>query len=248
MFKVKATMVAALGDTQNYPCHFGYTVGDEIIWTGAEFKGRICPAILATLSQKVSDLYSAGPRYVDPSYYYPFWYCSPSAVAPDMKKYDGLGLKPVLKTIEEPRMSMANLLPPDAFKWPPKSERTINKGISFICPDSRTALVFSLEAFDLAEDGDCICYFRRMMVILSRVKSKPGIALDKILMEFTKKEIEEIHPPLSQIMIQILVEELMLMNYVEVKDDKVTVTPKGVKKLNGFKKTLTTEEKEALKV
>jgi hypothetical protein len=241
-------MVAVLGDSETYPCHFNYKVGDSIIYDGAEFKGRICPAILATLSEKVSNLYAAGPRYKDPSYYYPFWYCSPSAADPSMKKYDGIGFKPVLKTIEEPKMSMANLLPNGSFQWPPHSERDINKGIAFVCPDSRTALVFALEAFDLAESGDSICYFRRQMVLLSRVLAKPGIAMDKILGEFTKKEAVEVHPPLSQVMIQVLVEELELMGYVTIKDNEVTVTPKGVKKLEAFKAKLTAEEKAALKV
>jgi hypothetical protein len=248
MFKVKATVVAILGDPISYPCHFDYKIGSEIIWTGANFIGRICPAILVQLSQKVSDLYSAGPRHVDPSYYYPFWYCSPSAVDPTKKKYDGIGFKPVLKTIKEPKMSMANLVPQGAFVWPPQSERTINKGISFVCPDGRTSIAFALEAFDLAEDGDCVCYFRRQMVILSRLQKKTAVPMEKILDEFTKKEIEEIHPPLSLIMVRVLVEELDLLGFVTIKNDKVTVTPKGKKKLAEFVGKLSAEEKKALKV
>jgi ribosomal protein S19E (S16A) len=86
------------------------------------------------------------------------------------------------------------------------------------------------------------------MSILSRVLPKPGIAVDKILNEFTKKEIEDIYPSLSQILVQALVEELELMGYLEVKDGKAKVTDKGAKKLESFKASLTAEEKEALKM
>jgi uncharacterized repeat protein (TIGR04076 family) len=44
MFRVKATVVAALGDPENYPCHFNYKIGDEIIYDGAEIRGGSRPA------------------------------------------------------------------------------------------------------------------------------------------------------------------------------------------------------------
>ena len=108
--------------------------------------------------------------------------------------------------------------------------------------------MFKLEAFDLADDGDSLPYFRRDMCILSRVLPKPGIALDAIINEFTKEEIEEIYPSLSQMLINALVEELELMGYLKIKDSKATVTKKGEAKLEDFKKTLSAEEREALRV
>jgi uncharacterized repeat protein (TIGR04076 family) len=248
MFKVKITVIGFAGDTQKYPCHFNYKVGDEIIWTGAEFKGRICPAILIPLAQKVDGLYKAGPRYVENAFYYPFWYAPVSEYDPSYKKYDGIGFKPVLKTIEEPQYHMAHLRPPHTYTWPPYPERTIMKGASIQCGDLRTAATFKLEAFDLADDGDCVTYYRRMMVILAKVLEKPGIPVDKILSLYTKKEIEGIYPSLSPIMVGILVEELALMGYVEVKGDKVTVTKKGEAKLKSFIKGLPAEDKKALKL
>jgi hypothetical protein len=248
MFKVKATMIGFQGDTKRYPCHFNYSVGDEIIWTGAEFKGRICPAILVPLSQKVDGLYKAGPRYVESGYYLPFWYAPVSEYDPAYKKYDGIGFKPVLKTIEEPKYHMAHLRPANSYLWPPCPERTINKEIFLQCGDLRTAATFKLEAFDLADDGDCVTYFRRMMVILDRVMKKPGIGVEEILSLFTRKEIEDIYPALSPIMIQMLVEELELVGYLEVKKGKATVTPKGAAKVKGFMAGLTAEEKTALKL
>jgi len=247
MFKVKATVIAASGNTELYPCHFNYKIGDEIIWTGAEYKGRICSAILNILSQKVFDLYNAGPRWVESSYYYPFWYSTASPIDPSKKKYDGIGFSPLLKTIEEPRFHMANLRDPQTFIWPPLTER-VSRDITFMCPDLRTAMVFKVEAIDLADDGDGLTYFRRMMVMLSRIKNKPGIAVEKILDEFTEKEITTIHPVLSPIMIKCLSEELELMKYLDITNGKATITDKGIKKLEDFKSKLTVEEKEALRV
>ena len=83
---------------------------------------------------------------------------------------------------------------------------------------------------------------------MNKVLPKSGIAVDKILNEFTKEEIEEIYPALSQILVGILVEELELMGYLEIKEGKATVTDKGVKKIEDFKASLTAEEREALKM
>ena len=34
-FKVKATLIGFLGNTERYPCHFNHKVGDEVILLGA---------------------------------------------------------------------------------------------------------------------------------------------------------------------------------------------------------------------
>ena len=248
MFKVRATVVNMLGDTGKYPCHFNYKIGDEIIWTGAEFKGRICPAILPMLGTKVADLYAAGPRWVESMYYYPFWYCAPSVYDPSRKKYDGTGFKAVLKTIPDIKYGMSLLRDPKSFNWPPHPERTVCKDIIITCPDYRTSVVLKLEAFDLADDGDSVMFFRRMMVILNKILPKPGIELDKIINEFSIEERDDIEPQLSPVMIQCLTEELELVGYLKTDDGKVTVTSKGKRKLEAFKTSLTLEERDALKV
>jgi uncharacterized repeat protein (TIGR04076 family) len=248
MFKVKATVVNMLGDTEKYPCHFNYKIGDSFIWTGAEFKGRICPAFLPIIGQKVSDLYSAGPRWVDSMYYVPFWYSPPSVYDPSLKKYDGIGFKPVFKTIPDIKYGMSVLRDPNSFKWPPHPERTVSKDIMVTCPDYRTSVVLKLEAFDLADDGDCITYFRRMMVILHKVQAKGEVEIKKIIDEFSPKERDEIYPPLSQILIDCLVEELELIGYMEIKKNGASVTDKGKEKLKSFVASLDAEEREALGV
>jgi uncharacterized repeat protein (TIGR04076 family) len=248
MFKVKATVVAALGDPENYPCHFNYKIGDEIVYDGAEIHGRICSAILAPLAAKMTDLYAAGPRWTESIHYVPFWYSTASPLDPSMKKYDGIGFKPLLDNIDEPPMSMAHLQPPGAFAWPPQQERTIKRDWSFYCPDTRTALVFALEPFDLADNGDSITYFRRQMVMMDRMSGHDSLSKAEMLDLFTGWEQTNIHPVLTPLMIEMLLEELVLLGYVEELGERFAITPKAVAKVEAFKIGLTAEEREALRV
>jgi uncharacterized repeat protein (TIGR04076 family) len=248
MFKVKATVVGFLGDEAKYPCHHQYKIGDKFIYDGENFIGRICPSLAPLLVSKLIELHAAGPRYVDPIHYFPFWYSPVSVEDPNLKKYDGLGFRNVLTTYVEPQGNMANLVPANAFKWPPHPERTVAKDITIICPDFRTSVLVKLEAFDLADKGRNVPYFRRQMAILDKVLTKPGIQVDKILNEFSKEEIEGIYPALSQVMVQALVEELELMGYLEIRNGKASATKKGEVKLQDFKASLSAEEREALGV
>jgi uncharacterized repeat protein (TIGR04076 family) len=247
MFKVKATVIDMLGDIKKYPCHFGYRIGEEIIFTGAEFHGRICPGVLDILAPKVVALHAAGPRYAEPSYYFPFWYSPPSVRDPRMKKYDGIGFRNVLHTIADLDYGMSLLMPEDSGKWPPHPERTVGKGITAICGDTRTSVKFKLEAFDLAEDGSCMPYFRREMSVLNKVALKPGILVKKIFKEFTREEIETIYPALSPVLVEIFIQELADIGFLELENGRAFHTKKGKSKLADFKKSLTPEEKKALK-
>jgi uncharacterized repeat protein (TIGR04076 family) len=246
MFKVKITVVGFLGDEEKYPCHFQHKIGDEIIYDGEKFVGRLCSGVQTEVAEKALILFKAGPRYVEPGNYYAFWYAPVSAKDPSLKKYDGLGFRNVFETYKEPRYHMANMIPKNAFKWPPYEARDIAKDPIVVCGDVRTAVVFKLEAFDVADAGFVVPYFRRQMVILSKVLAKQGIQVAEILNEFSKEEIETIYPALSPIMIEILVEELELVGHVRVDDGKVTVTDKGAKKLEDFKASLPAEDREAL--
>ena len=246
MFKVKATVVDFLGDEEKYPCHFQHKIGDEFIWDGEKFIGRICPSLTPLLVPKMMELWAAGPRWVDSMHYVPFWYAPVSAKDPSLKKYDGLGFRNVLETYVEPKYHMANLVTPNAFKWPPHPEKTVAKDMAVICPDIRTAALVKLEVVDLSEKGYDVPYFRREMSILKKVLPKPGIKVDKILDEFSREEIEGIYPALSQVIIQAFVEELELMGYLEIKNGKATVTRKGEARLGDFKASLSAEERKAL--
>jgi hypothetical protein len=250
MFQVKATVVGFMGDEGKYPCHFQHKIGDEFIYDGEKYVGRICPGFSAVLIPRMMDYFAAGPRQVpSPQYYYAFWYAPVSRRDETKKIYDGIGFRNVLETAVEPPRHIAALKPKNAFDWPPASERTVFLDRSIvICGDTRTSLIAKIEAFDLADKGDSVTYFRREMSILHKVLPKPDIPADQILGEFTKEQIEDIYPALSPIMIQILCEELELMGYLKISKGKATVTPKGEKKLRAFKKALTREERQALKI
>jgi hypothetical protein len=246
MFKIRATVVDFLGDEEKYPCHFLYKIGDEIMWDGESFIGKICPVIIPQLIPRMQEMHSAGPRWTEPGYYYPYWTAPVSIKNPSKKKYDGRGFQNVLETRIEPKYHMANLMPPKAWIWPPHSKLDINRDPGFYCPDTRTAVAFKLEAIDLSSKGFDTPFFRREMTILHKVLPKPGIKLEKIIDEFTKEENEGIYPALNQLMMGVFFEELELMGYLDIKDGKATISEKGKKKLDDFIKSLSNEEREAL--
>ena len=86
------------------------------------------------------------------------------------------------------------------------------------------------------------------MAILGKVLPKQGIEVDKILNEFSNEEKEGIYPALNQVFLQILVEELELIGYLEIKNGKASVTEKGKAKIEDFKASLSAEEREALRI
>jgi hypothetical protein len=250
VFQVKATVIGFAGNEEKYPCHFQHKIGDTFIYDGEKYIGRICPGLSAAVVPRMMDFFAAGPRPVpSPQYYYAFWYAPVSRRDESNTKFDGIGFRNVLHTEVEPPGSIASLKPSHAFDWPPVNQRTVALNNSIItCGDTRTSLQMRIEAFDLADKGDSVTYFRREMSILSRVLRKPGIELNRILDEFTTEEIEGIYPALSPILVQILVEELALIQYVTVEGGKVTATEKGEAKIELFRNSLTAEEREALKV
>ena len=250
MFQVKATVVGFMGDEDKYPCHFQHKIGDEFIYDGEKYIGRICPGFSAALIPRMMEFFAAGPRMVPPpQYYYAFWYAPVSRRDESRKIYDGVGFRNVLESAVEPPRHIAGLKPKHAFDWPPDSDRTVFLDRStVICGDTRTSLVAKIEAFDLADKGDSVTYFRREMSILHKVIGKPGIRVDQILAEFTKEQIEEIYPALSPILIEILSEELELTGYLRIEEGKATATMKGEAKLEAFRKNLTQEERQALQI
>jgi uncharacterized repeat protein (TIGR04076 family) len=246
MFKVKATVVKFLGDVQRYPCHHQYQLGDEFIFDGAAFSGSVCPSLAITLVPKMMELHSAGPRYRDYLFYYPFLYAPLSVDDPESKKLDGLGYKNVLSNYQETPYHMSKLTSSETFTWPPRAERFQHRDVSLICPDFRTSVVVKVEAFDLSDAGRNIPFFRREMTILDKVLKNPGIKKDRILNEFTLTQVKDIYPAMGQAMVDSLLEEMEVVGYLEIRDGQVFPNPKAKAKLAGFKKSLTKDEKSAL--
>jgi uncharacterized repeat protein (TIGR04076 family) len=248
MFKVKATVVDFLGDTEKYPCHHQYKLGDEFIFDGESFTGRICPSLAISVVPRMMEIHSAGPRYKDYVHYYPFLYAPVSMEDPESKIYDGLGFKNIFTTYKEEKYNVANLVSSGSFKWPPPDKRITHRDIRMICPDYRTSVAVKIEAFDISDKGRNIPYFRREMLILDKLIKKPGIKADELLSEFSKKQIEDIYPALSKVMLEALLEELELMGYLEYKGGKVFANRKAVNKFNTFINSLSKEERLALQV
>ena len=248
-FKSRATLVAWKGDTERYPCHFMYEIGDQITFDGEKIEGRICPDMLTELATKLQALHVAGPRYVDPGYYYAFWYAPPSIVNPELAKYDGNGFEPVLKTIEEPPFHMRHLQDPKSFNWPPHPERTVAKDVTMFCPDIRTSGLFIFDVYDLADTGQDLPYFRRQMTIMDRAAKKGGsVPVSEIGNMYDNFELMEIYPPLVKEMIEPLIDELVLLEMATVEDGVLTVTEKGRERVARFKGETTLDVIKALKL
>jgi uncharacterized repeat protein (TIGR04076 family) len=253
MFKVKATVTGFGKDESKDPCHFRYKVGDEISFDGEQMVGRICPNMLPQFGKAFRDLFASGGRHKEgenAASYYPFFHSPRSVYDPAYKKYDGVGFRPTLERSAEGYKFVAD---ETLFDTPPGGKFIIGNGkekrdFTLVCGDNHTLVQFKLEAFDMADRGDALPYYRRAMTILSKISGKPGIAMNKIINEFTKEERDNIYPSFGQRMVAVIVGELELLNFIDSKENKVTITDKGKKKLAGFIKTLSAEEKKALKL
>ena len=253
MFKVKATVIGFLNDEQRYPCHFRYKVGDVITYDGETIAGRVCPSIMDNLAKAFKDLFSSGGRHREgeaAGSYFPFWHSPLSLYDPAYKKYDGVGFRPTLAREDEDYVYT-----PDEtlFDNPPQGRYFIGAGtekrtITVTCGDQHTLAQLEVEAYDLADRGDALPYFRRAMTILAGVAKHPSTPIDDVPGLFSQEEIEGIYPYLGRKINAILVGELELVGYVTVTDGKVTATEAGRRKVREFTASLTDEEREALKL
>lgn len=209
-FKVRCILVGFMGDEERFPCHFNYKIGDEFIFDGEKFIGRICPGLFSTMTPVLSALHRSGNAH--PSHI-TFRYSGLSARDESMKKYDGVGWR-VLK--EPPVGALPQHL--KALATRPPTE--LQGGWGFVCGDSRTSAYFFAEAYDLADVGDSIPYYRREMAILDKIKAKPGINAKEVLAGFTAWEKDEIYPPLTIINTQLFMDELASVGYIEYRDGK----------------------------
>ena len=233
------------GDTEKYPCHFQYNIGDEIVYDGERFIGRICPSLFDTqMMEMIMGLYLSGPRYHHKWYHHPMWYAPGSVTDVSRKKYDGRGWKNVLEPRREPNYHMANLVPGDAWQWPIPQEKTVCKEPLVTCPDLRTAAVLKLEAVGLVDQGYDIVFFRREMSVLGKILKEQGVKIDKIIDLFSRDEIYEVYPFLTPMLISVFVEELELMGYVDVRDGVVSGTGKGRAKVEDYVSSLSDEEEK----
>jgi len=219
-FKVRCTLVCFMGDEERFPCHFNYKIGDSFIFDGEKFIGRICPGLFATGMPTISVLHRSGS--VHPSRI-TFRYSGLSARDKSMKKYDGMGFRPLQAPPEGALPQHVKLL-----SAAPKTE--FENGWGFVCGDSRTSAYFAGEAYDLADVGDSTPYYRRQMAILDKIKARPGLTAKEVVAGFTDWERNEIYPPLTQFNTRLFMDELAATGYIEYHGIKAYPAARGTAK------------------
>jgi uncharacterized repeat protein (TIGR04076 family) len=209
-FKVKCKLIGFMNDVERFPCHFDYKIGEEFTYDGERIEGRICPGVLLTMVPTIWQTFFTGKRAYERII---FRYSGLDVKDPSMKKYDGIGYRP-LKEAPEGSGGKSQIV------VTPERPAGLKGGGTFACADCRTSAYFSVEPVDVASGGYTLPYYKREMSILDKVKRKPGITVDEILKSYTDFERDEIHPPLYNVIVQLMLEELEEVGYVELRDGK----------------------------
>jgi uncharacterized repeat protein (TIGR04076 family) len=206
MFKVKCTLVEFVCDEKAFPCHFNYKIGDEIYYDGERFTGRVCPGLVIQMMPVVHGIFLVGHKYTENIMYR---YRGHDTRDPSMAKYDGQGFRPLKTTGAE--YAVGRHTSTDS-----KSGKA--RGGHFLCGDNRTLAHFSCEAVDLSDSDYAQPFYRRAIAILEKIEAEPGIKVDQILDRFTDFEKYEIAPPLTPIFLQVMLEALSDMKYIDIRN------------------------------
>ncbi len=210
-FKVKCTLISFIGDSERFPCHFGYNIGDSFTYNGEKFEGRICNGLLKNMVGVIWDTVFYG--YGDESRFL-YLYTGLSARDPNMKKYDGIGFRPLKEAPSgaDPRHVAA--IPAELPKTLIRRPRT------FICEDTRTGACFECRPVGLADGGDMLTHYNREMSILEKIRARPGMNIEEILNQFTQFELEEIYPPIYPLNLSLMLGEMAMVEYIELRDGR----------------------------
>ena len=209
-FKVKCKLIGFMNDVERFPCHFDYKIGEEFTYDGERVEGRICPGVLLTMVPTIWQTFFSGRRAYERII---FKYSGLSAKDPDMKKYDGIGFRP-LKEAPEGSGNRSTIVAS------PERPQELRGGGSFACADCRTSAYFLVEPVDVASGGYTLPYYKREMSILEKVKNSPGITVEEILEKFNDFERDEIYPPLYHINVRLMLDELAEVGYIELRGGK----------------------------
>jgi uncharacterized repeat protein (TIGR04076 family) len=209
MYKVQCKLISFEGDEKKFPCHFNYKIGDEFYYDGVYFTGRICPGLFASMMPIIHGVYLNGNRFSESIMYL---YRGPDVRDTSMAKYDGEGFKPIPSdpAIVQ-RMDM--VMPRN-----PKTGKV--SGGHFLCADHRILAHFACRPVDISDSEYAQPFYRREISILGKIEKEPGIKVSEILNKFTKFELEQIGPPLSQQLFDIMMYALEDMKYIDIKDGK----------------------------
>jgi uncharacterized repeat protein (TIGR04076 family) len=201
-FKVRAKFLGFFADEEKYPCHFDYKIGEEIIYDGARFEGRLCPGLLNTLIPKVKITADSGTRHYQWTLFRK--HGGPSVRDSSMKDHDGIGFRMLDKAPDE--MEKQFFVP-------------VEKGVVVCCEDVRTLAAFLVEPVDLADGGFYLGDYKRQMEILQKIREKPGMNLDDILGQFSEEE-KKLYVRLSPDFVSLALEEMAIVNYIELRNGR----------------------------
>ena len=215
MFKVRCRLIEFVGNEDLYPCHFNYKIGDEFYYDGVYFTGKVCPGLLASMTPAIHGVYLLGYKYTENVMYR---YRGLDTHDPDMTKYDGMGFCPVTTLPENAPEKLAK-----AFSSVPKTKK-VKSGSHFVCGDTRILAHFNCDPVDLSDSDYAQPFYRRAIAILEKIEEEPGIQIDELLERFTEFEINNVSPPLTPVLRDVLLEALTDMNYIEIKDGKAYAT------------------------
>ncbi len=209
-FKVKCKLIGFMNDVEKFPCHFDYKIGEEFTYDGERVEGRICPGVLLTMVPSIWYTFFSGKRAHERII---FKYSGLSLKDESMKKYDGIGFRP-LKEAPAGSGEKAGIV------VTPEIPTSLKGGGSFACADCRTSAYFSVEPVDLASGGYTLPYYKKEISVLEKVKEQPGMTVEEILSEFNDWEREEVYPPLNPVNVGLMLDELAEVDYVELRDGK----------------------------
>ena len=210
-FKVRCKLVAFTGDPDRFPCHFDYQIGDEFTYNGERFEGRVCNGLLKNMAPVIWDTIFYGPGDYNRMLYL---YSGLSARDPSMKEYDGIGFRPLKSVPDGADPKNVRMISADL----PKS--LVKRGRGFVCDDTRTGAAFTCEPIGIADGGDMLTHYNRAMNVLEKIKEEPGLTVDDILNKYTQWEREEIYPPLHPLYVSLVLDEMAVVDYIELRDGK----------------------------
>jgi uncharacterized repeat protein (TIGR04076 family) len=210
MYKVRCKLISFEGDEKTFPCHFNYKIGDEFYYDGVYFTGRICPGLFASMMPIIHGVCLSGNRFSENIMYL---YRGLDTRDPSMAKYDGEGFKPVAN----PDPSLINKL---NSVLPHGNKSGKAGGGHFLCADHRILAHFAVTPVDISDSEYAQPFYRREISLLEKIEKEPGIKVADILNRFTKFEREEIGPPLSPQLFDIMMFALEDMKYIETRDGK----------------------------
>lgn len=216
MFKVRCKLISFEADEEKFPCHFNYKIGEEFYYDGVYFTGRICPGLFASMMPVVHGVFLLGNKYSENVMYR---YRGPDVRDPSMVKYDGAGFRPLKEGREDVPGRMREVM---AFD----STTGKARGAHFLCGDNRTLAHFACEPVDLSDSEYAQPFYRKEIAILEKIEAEPGIKATQIIDRFTLFERDEIGPILTPVLLDIILDALTDMKYVEIRDGKAYATGK----------------------